>query len=70
MNYGDMNRDQRHSFWFDDSATGEERDNDPLMPWLTDRMIRGLGDSYDDGRIDRLIQAYCELRRKYREERL
>lgn len=63
-----MNSDQRSSLWFEDPETGEERDDDPLLPWLTNRMIRGLGDSYDDGRIETLIAAYCDLRRKYQEE--
>ena len=38
---------------------------DPLLAHLTDQEICGLGDSYDDGRIDTLTSAYIDLRQIY-----
>jgi hypothetical protein len=39
-----------------------EEEIDLLLRHLTDLDIRGLGDSYDDGRIDTLVEAYIGLR--------
>jgi hypothetical protein len=36
--------------------------NDPLLGHLSDIDIIGLGDSYDDARIDLLASAYVKLR--------
>ena len=38
----------------------------PLLPHLTDIEVLGLGDSYDDGRIDTLAIAFINLRKMYR----
>jgi hypothetical protein len=43
--------------WFEDSE-----EDDCLLPSVSDEEISGLGDSYDDGRIDVLTRAYIELR--------
>jgi hypothetical protein len=37
-------------------------DDDPMLEHLTDTEVIGLGDSYDDGRIDTLAIAYTQLR--------
>lgn len=52
-------------FWlgFVDGEEPEEAPS-PLLPHLTDQDIRGLGDSYDDGRIDTLVEAYVQLRKR------
>lgn len=43
---------------------GEEPEEEisPMLPHLTDQEIMGLGDSYDDGRIDTLAYSYVKLR--------
>lgn len=46
--------------WFDD-AEDERYD----LPHVDDREIIGLGDAYDDLRINVLTQAYVQLRRGY-----
>lgn len=45
---------------------GEEPEEglSPLLPHLSDIEIIGLGDSYDDGRIDTLTQAYIDVRQQ------
>jgi hypothetical protein len=53
---GDRDYDEDVSYWC--SADGD----DPMLEHLSDIEVIGLGDSYDDGRIDTLAIAYTELR--------
>lgn len=46
--------------WFDDHEDGEF-----TLPHVGDREIIGVGDAYDDLRINVLIQAYVDLRKAY-----
>lgn len=45
------------------------QDRSPMLSHLSDIEILGLGDSYDDGRIDTLISAYIKLRKELIEMR-
>lgn len=47
--------------WFDDREDGEF-----TLPHVGDPEIIGLGDAYDDMRINVLTQAYVDLRKAYR----
>ena len=62
----DRSYEEDISYWLFDE-NGEERDegwNDAMLTHLSDQEIEGLSDSYDDGRITRLVYAYTELRRR------
>lgn len=58
-----MSFDEEISFWIgEETEEAAAPGDDPLLPHLTDQKIRGLGDSYDDPRVDSLIHAYISLR--------
>lgn len=61
--------DEDVSYWLG-YVDGQETDasDDPFLAHLTDDEIVGLGDSYDDGRIDRLAWSYIELRKRLLEK--
>lgn len=65
---GGRTYDEDVSYWrgFEDGEE-TERTNDPMLAHLTDIEILGLGDSYDDSRIDTLALAYIELRNRIQE---
>lgn len=70
--YRDPMQDQYDEWcgsWADDpgvtlaSKTWENQGDDPILAHLSDQKILGLGDGFDDPRIDTLIGAYITLRR-------
>lgn len=62
---GGRTYDEDVSYWCGfENGEETERADDPMLAHLTDIEILGLGDSYDDGRIDTLALAYIVLREK------
>jgi hypothetical protein len=55
------------SYWL--FGNGSEELFDPLLPTISDQQIRAIGDSYDDGRIDTLAEAYIKLRNRERHQK-
>jgi hypothetical protein len=55
-------RDGLGNYWL--SGRGSEDLFDPLLPTISDQQIRAIADSYDDGRIDTLVEAYIKLRKR------
>lgn len=53
-------RDELGNYWL--SGRGSENLFDPLLPTISDQQIRAIADSYDDGRIDTLVEAFIKLR--------
>jgi hypothetical protein len=53
-------RDGLVDYWL--FGNGSEELFDPLLPHVSDQQIRAIGDSYDDGRINALAEAYIKLR--------